>query len=67
MFDRLDIVEAHYAYCSDYHSGQWSELYRRLCRIRRYYKPSPLFNGCDSLSDNAKDIYNALVEKGGKQ
>jgi hypothetical protein len=64
MFDRFDIVAAHYAFCSDYHSGQWSREYRRLCRIRRYYTPGHMFNGFNSLSDNAKDIFNALVEKG---
>ena len=59
-FDRLDIVEAHYAYAADWHSGQWSSLYRRLCRIARRYTPGPLFRGYQSLSENAQAIYRRL-------
>jgi hypothetical protein len=62
-FDRFDIVEAHYAFCCDYHDGQWGELYRKACRIIKYFKASPLWKGFDSLSENGKEIYNALVEK----
>ncbi len=61
-FDRFDIVEAHYAHAVDYHSGQTSELYAKQCRISRYFKPSPVFRGYDSLTENGKEIYNALVE-----
>ena len=57
-WDRFDIVEAHYLFCEHYHSGQWSPEYARLCRISRYYKPSPM--GV-TLSENAQDIYDNLV------
>ena len=60
-FDRWDIVAAHYAFCVDFHGGQWSDLYRRLCRIGRYYKPSPLDRGRKSLSDNGRAIYDRLA------
>jgi hypothetical protein len=60
-FDRFDIVAAHYAFANDYHSGQWSELYKRSCRISRYYTPSPLDKGYDSLTENGQVIYNNLV------
>lgn len=64
FFDRFDIVEAHYAFCCDYHGGQDSALYARLCRIlnpdRIGFRPAPSFNGFESLEDNGKLIYNAL-------
>ena len=62
-FDRFDVVEAHYAFCSDWHSGQFSDLYQRLCRIQRYFKPGLLWRGYQSLSDNGKAIYDQLQEQ----
>jgi hypothetical protein len=64
-FDKFDIVEAHYWFCADYHSGQRSILYERLSRIGEYYSPSPLHRGFDCLSENAKEIYKQLEEKHG--
>ncbi len=60
-FDRFDIVEAHYAHAVDYHDGQTSDLYVKQCRISRYFKPGGMWKGYDSLSDNGKEIYDALV------
>ena len=62
-FDRFDVVEAHYAYCADYHDGQGSDLYRRLCRIGAYFTPSPMWRGYESLSDNGQEIYQSLVRE----
>lgn len=62
-YDKFDIVEAHYCFCCDFYNGQACPLYAKQCRIRRYYTPSPLFNGFDSLSDNGKEIYRALCQK----
>ena len=62
-WDRFDIVEAHYAFACDYHSGQSSGLYARLCRISKYFTPSPLWRGYESLSENGKEIYSQLVDK----
>lgn len=67
-FDRWDIAEAHLAFCMDYHSGQSSELYRRMCRItdpkgKIQFRPSPLWKGFNSLSENAREIYRQLEEK----
>ena len=61
-YDRFDIVEAHYAFAIDYHSGQWSELYERQCRISRYFKPGASWSGYESLTDNGKAIYHQLIE-----
>lgn len=62
-FDRFDIVEAHYAFACDYHGGQSTDLYAKLCRIGQYFTPSPLWRNFDSLSENGKEIYNNLVQK----
>ncbi len=61
-WDRFDIVEAHYAFLADYHEGQWSDKYARLCRIGKYFRPSPLFRGFESLTENGKAIYQQLEE-----
>lgn len=62
-WDRFDIVEAYYCFFCDYHEGQYSNKFMRLNRMFKYHKPSPLFNGYDSLSENGKAIYDNLVEK----
>jgi predicted RNA-binding protein (virulence factor B family) len=64
-FDRWDILEAYVTFCSDWHSGQSSELYEKLCRANRLIKLSPLHRGYESLSDNGKEIYDNLVERYG--
>lgn len=62
-FDRFDIVAAHYFHAMHYHSGQWSDLYAKLCRISGYFKPSPMWNGPEDVSENCAEIYAALVER----
>ncbi len=64
-WDRFDIVAAHYFFCSDFHSGQWSEKYEKLCRITKYFRPSPLWKSIYDVSDNAVEIYNNLIIKEG--
>jgi len=61
-FDRFDIVHAHYVFYVLNHSGMYSWMYERQCKIQQYYKP-PLF-GTDTLeNENQIDIYNDLAEK----
>jgi len=60
-FDRFDIVDAHYWFCVDYHTGQRSHLYARQCRISGYFKPSPLATG--PATENAQAIYDNLVAR----
>lgn len=60
-FDRCDIVTAYYLFFVHYHEGQWSEKYLRLCRILRYFTPSPLLK-YENLTENQLEIYNRLVE-----
>lgn len=58
-WDRDDIIEAHYWYAANYHSGQGSDLYTRFCRIVRYFKPGA--NAGGPSTENAQAIYNALA------
>ncbi len=63
MFDRFDICEAYYLYFNNYHSGQWSDNYRRLCRMRRFFRPRHNLR-VETLSENGRDIYHRLESKG---
>lgn len=62
-FDRFDIVEAHYLFYSLYHEGQWSEGYRKLCKITSYFSPRFSLRSESDLSENAREIFDALVKK----
>jgi hypothetical protein len=61
-FDRFDICEAYFLALSHCHGGQWSTEYARLCKLMRYFKPSP-FLSVDSLTENARVIYDNACEK----
>ncbi len=74
MFDRFDICEAHYALEIDYHKG--GILWGRPSNARRLmstafqlsrmgFKPSPLFNGFESLTENGQEIYRELERRYG--
>lgn len=60
-FNRLDIIEAYYLYFSLFHTGQSSVEYKRMCKMLRYFTPSPIFS-VNSLSENGKDILRNLIE-----
>lgn len=46
-YDRFDLLEAIYIYCSLYHYGQGCPLYKRLCRVLALgFRPSA---ACASL------------------
>ena len=63
-WNRWAIVEGHYVFCCLWHSGQSSELYLRLCRIGRYFKPGPLWSESKALEDpETAAVYEALLEK----
>ena len=65
MFDRFDIVEAHYMYYTEWHNGQWSREYKRRCHMQKYFKPSTLLNNSESLTENGYEIYINLLNKEG--
>ena len=60
MVDRFDIVQAYYFFFRDYHTGIGSREYSRLSKIKTYYFPSR--RDQESMTDNAQEIYNLLVE-----
>ena len=62
-FDRFDIAQAYYLFFVDYHEGQGSEKYKRLCKIEEYLKLPYTFEGYKSLSKNGKAIYDYLAKK----
>jgi hypothetical protein len=61
-YNRWDIVDAHYWFCTNYHEGQGSKLYLRLSHISNYYTPGIFMN--TPRTKNAKAIYQALEAKG---
>jgi len=63
-FNRFDICEAYYLFFTNYHAGQGSDFYYRLSRMLEYFKPSPILR-YESLNENAKVIYDNLVDSRG--
>jgi hypothetical protein len=63
FFNRFDILSAYYLFGSDYHSGQWSKEYAYMGRaMNAGFSPGAMF-GLISLSENAREIYDALVDR----
>jgi hypothetical protein len=64
-FDRFDICEAYYLFAAHYHGGQYSREYAIFGRLHNLgFSPSPML--CvESLGDNARDIFDNLVENAG--
>jgi hypothetical protein len=62
-YDRFDIVEAYYLYLQLNQNGQGSRAYKRLCRIKTYFKPGMFGITFDRLSENGQAIFKALQEK----
>ena len=61
-FDRFDICEAYFLALSHCHGGQWSREYERLCKLMKYFKPSPMLS-VETLNENARIIYDNACEK----
>lgn len=61
-FDRFDICAAWYIFLSEYHEGQGSDKYKRLCKLLTYYTPAPSLRW-SNLNDNERSIYDNLVRK----
>ncbi len=63
-FDRVDIIEAYACYWSQWHQGQWSDGYARLCAAQKL-----LAGGVpdhDQVSENGQAIYRRLVLANGR-
>lgn len=60
-FDRFDIIEAYYLFGSLYHGGQFTKEYKYMGRcLNAGFKPPCNFR-LESLSDNARMIFDNLV------
>ena len=63
FWNRFDIVEAYYLFFCDYHEGQNSEKYRRMCKLYSYgFKPRPNLS-YETLEENGREIYDELERK----
>lgn len=61
-FDRYDICEAFYVYAMLNHNGQWSKEYAIFGRLENLgFKPSILLRDENDLDENAREIYENLV------
>jgi len=61
-FDRFDICSAYYLYGAYYHAGQFSKEYAYMGRVLNCgFHPSLVFD-IKSLSENAREIFDKLVE-----
>jgi hypothetical protein len=61
-FDRFDILSAYYLFGALHHGGQFTKEYAYMGRaLTAGFKPGPLFS-YKSLSQNAQDIYDNLVD-----
>ena len=60
-FDTIDICSAHFLYAMLWHEGQFSKTYEKFAQLERIgFRPSPLLNGPEDLTENAREIYNNL-------
>lgn len=59
-FDETDKAEACYWFASDYHGGQFTNLYAALCASE--FHPGPCSNGPEKES-SAEMMYEALEEE----
>ena len=61
--DRLDLYGALWAFCSRWHSGQWSRGYRILSRLSiAGYRPGMGLQSGRFESEEQRDIYRHLVK-----
>lgn len=59
--DDGDLAEAIYWFASDYHGGQWSNLYSALCTSP--FRPGPIAKHVTKGESLAREAYEMLVEQ----
>jgi hypothetical protein len=63
-FDKFDICEAHYIFAMLYHGGQCCPIYAKFAQLDRIgFRASPMLTHPNDLNENARSIYDDLVEK----
>lgn len=65
-FDRFDILSAWYLWLTWHHEGLHSRAYKRLCLLRKRYRPPQGMDGLDKLNKNARAIYENIKKKRGR-
>lgn len=64
MWDRFDICEAYLALEMDWNQGGLVDGKSYSSQMYNFgFKPSPMFNGFESLSENGKEIYITKANK----
>lgn len=63
MIDRFDIVEGHYWFYCDWHGGQGTKEYKRLCKLTTYFKPGILQHHVST--EESLQVYITLMKKYG--
>lgn len=63
--DRFEYCAGTYLFCSEHYVGQASDLYARLCRIGRWFKPGAASIKWETLSEEARDVYRAWCKREG--
>ena len=64
MLDIIGRCEAYYMYYSQYHSGQWSDEYRKMSLLLKAgFKPRRSLNDEDDLEPDARELYDSLVHR----
>jgi hypothetical protein len=61
-WNRFEIIEAWDLALSHTHGGQNSTAYRRLCRMTRHFRPSPMLS-FRSLTENGRQISGAALRR----
>lgn len=56
--DVFDVETAVYWFASDWHGGQWTNLYKALCVSD--YRPGRMVNGVEDESEISMDLYKEL-------
>ena len=63
FWNRFDIVEAYYIFFCDYHEGQNSHMYKRMCKLYNHgFKPRHNLS-YETLEENGREIYDELERK----
>ena len=62
---QFSMATALYVYLSNYHGGLWSEEYLSLCKLLKYYRPSPMQSTDPEVAFeddwDAQEVYDNLV------
>ena len=62
--DRFDFCEGSFLFYSEYHGGQSSTFYQRMCRLLNTFQFKPAPGLCwETMTESARDVYRAFCTK----